>query len=58
MLEIVPKGVDKWVGMQKLLAHLEVPRTAVMAGEGVLRSPGCHHGEGAGLDALELACRR
>lgn len=31
MLEIVPAGWDKWVGMQALLAHLDLPVEAVMA---------------------------
>lgn len=31
MLEIVPTGWDKWVGMQLLLAHYGLPREAVMA---------------------------
>lgn len=31
MLEIVPEGVDKWGGMQLLLKHLGLPRTALMA---------------------------
>jgi len=32
MLEIVPDGIDKWVGLQQLLSHLGLPHTAVMAG--------------------------
>mmetsp|Transcript_27098 Transcript_27098/g.73240 ORF Transcript_27098/g.73240 Transcript_27098/m.73240 type:complete len:273 (+) Transcript_27098:348-1166(+) len=36
MLEIVPTGVDKWVGMQTLLGHLDVPHRALMAvGDGM-----------------------
>ena len=31
MLEIVPRGINKWVGMQLLLADLQLPREALMA---------------------------
>jgi HAD superfamily hydrolase (TIGR01484 family) len=31
MLELVPRGVNKWVGLQALLADLDLPREAVMA---------------------------
>jgi hydroxymethylpyrimidine pyrophosphatase-like HAD family hydrolase len=36
MLEIVPEGVDKWVGAQRLIRHLGVPRELFMAvGDGM-----------------------
>lgn len=36
MLEIVPDRVDKWTGMQQLLAHLGLPRSSLMAvGDGL-----------------------
>ncbi|EIE27200.1 HAD-like protein [Coccomyxa subellipsoidea C-169] len=31
MLELVPRGVNKWVGLQALLLDLDLPREAVMA---------------------------
>ena len=30
MLELVPRGVDKWVGLQQLMADLGIPRQAIM----------------------------
>lgn len=31
MLELVPRGINKWVGLQALLGDLALPREAVMA---------------------------
>ena len=31
MLEIVPKGINKWIGMQLLLQDLEIDREALMS---------------------------
>ena len=30
MLELVPTGVDKWVGLQQLMKDLDIPREAIM----------------------------
>ena len=36
MLEVVPDGVDKWVGMELLLKHFNLPRSALMTvGDGM-----------------------
>jgi hypothetical protein len=36
MLEVVPVNINKWTAMSQLLLHLELPRTALMAGETIL----------------------